>query len=559
MSNCQQYLNEYGQEQMMDNAVVMWSTEPCADSVMAAFAPIPQDVPSERGKNIGKYLDRMRNVPWNSMVKFVLIDVILIGLFVLFQLHRGKLAFNWELVLFASLLLLLNILLYCVVVGKCSGVFNDGNKLLALKKRAQKGLTPKEAYQMFSLYPEVYIEGFQRVWGPPSLSFPEDHGMHFSFPTEWYYYVSYLSSSNDKFSVEMMFIRNCLLPPDMARRAKLTPEQNQNCEVILFICRQSDQKKFQARDCVISGSSGLVDFGTQPVTSSSGIKWKIGNNQIVSTDPSKGIYPLRFTISDPSQGIAADLTFSSSGPIILHGNEGFDPSGLVNTGIGSYYYSWTQIQTSGSIILPDSSSGNPSFSQVSGLGWMDHQMFSGASPLGTFTSTFVRSAYRIAQIFGKASFSPGWDYLVVQFQDGTCLMLEREHAGVDLSSDSSLSLSGYRMDAKGNQTEILMTGTINDRVQDPVSGGLFPTSWTITDGGSTTLTLTALVKDSLMKVALGGILYEGACDVTGTNQGQKVQASGWIEGMGYGDLTKLSRNILSGLQIDQGSWHLWGA
>lgn len=63
--------------------------------------------------------------------------------------------------------------------------------------------------------PVVYgPEGYRAVSGPCGLAFPDDHGPHPDFKTEWWYYTGNLAAENGRrFGYQLTFFRSRIIPP----------------------------------------------------------------------------------------------------------------------------------------------------------------------------------------------------------------------------------------------------------------------------------------------------------------------------------------------------------
>ena len=60
---------------------------------------------------------------------------------------------------------------------------------------------------------------FERAEGPRTFSFPEDHGPHPTFRTEWWYVTGNLHTeeSGHRFGFQLTFFRSALSPPPPTR------------------------------------------------------------------------------------------------------------------------------------------------------------------------------------------------------------------------------------------------------------------------------------------------------------------------------------------------------
>ena len=65
----------------------------------------------------------------------------------------------------------------------------------------------------------VDITGFARAVEPRAFQFPRDHGPHFDYQTEWWYYTGNLTAENgDHFGYQLTFFRRGLTPGAPAQR-----------------------------------------------------------------------------------------------------------------------------------------------------------------------------------------------------------------------------------------------------------------------------------------------------------------------------------------------------
>ena len=148
---------------------------------------------------------------------------------------------------------------------------------------------------------------------------------------------------------------------------------------------------------------------------------------------------------------------------------------------------------------------------MQGDSWFDHEW--GTSQLGK----------------GQA----GWDWVCVQWQDGTELMLYQ------------MRLKNGEPDATSSGTLIAANGTVihlrnTDFEMKPigfwrsnVNGTRYPTSWEVAlpDQGMLFVIRPLLENQEL---AFGSLTYwEGAIDARGTKRGQAIKGSGYLELTGY--------------------------
>jgi predicted secreted hydrolase len=203
---------------------------------------------------------------------------------------------------------------------------------------------------------------------------------------------------------------------------------------------------------------------------------------------------------------ALDLTLTPLKPPVLHGEQGFSTKGN-NPGQASHYYSFTRLRARGSLktkgeILP-----------VSGLAWMDHE-------------------------FGSSIMLPdqsGWDWFSVQLEDDTELMVfnmrkrdntKERHFGTYVFPD------GAKRDLKDMDVEIRALDTWKSEKTKAV----YPSGWEITVRElDLELTVQPLLKDQelISEGSTGVVYWEGAVEVTGVKNKEKIQGQGYVELTGY--------------------------
>jgi predicted secreted hydrolase len=152
--------------------------------------------------------------------------------------------------------------------------------------------------------------------------------------------------------------------------------------------------------------------------------------------------------------------------------------------------------------------------EVEGLSWMDHEFFTNQIAAG----------------------QSGWDWLSLQLNDGSDLMLYRLRRK-DGSADPYSS--GTFVDPRGHATPLkrddfaLVPG---QTWTSPASGGRYPLSWTIRVPA---LALDMQLHTPLPDQELTGknksspTYWEGAIEVAGTRQGKTVAGTGYLEMTGY--------------------------
>ena len=204
---------------------------------------------------------------------------------------------------------------------------------------------------------------------------------------------------------------------------------------------------------------------------------------------------------------AIDLTLVSAKPVVAHGVEGISPKGSVR-GNASHYYSFTRLETSGSLMV------DGEVFEVTGTSWMDHE----------FGTSFLEPAQR------------GWDWFSIQLEDGRELMLfdlRRSDGSIDIHSSGTLiQPDGTTVQLKS--PDFVLSGSEPWRSEE--SGAIYPVSWQIEIPRlGLSLTARAAMSDQEFRAidSTGVIYWEGSIVVEGIATGQPLRGRGYLEMTGY--------------------------
>ena len=251
----------------------------------------------------------------------------------------------------------------------------------------------------------IPASGFMRADGSEALSFPEDHGPHPEYQTEWWYYTGNLETEAGRhFGYQLTFFRRALLPSvdRLPRESAWAAEQ---VYMAHFALTDVDGLEFTSFERFARGSANLAGAVAEPFAVWLE-DWKV---EEIET----GIYSLLAS----QDGLGLELTLHDVKGPILQGDQGYSQKGP-EPGNASYYYSLTRLASSGTVRVDEESF------QVIGESWMDHE--------------YSTSALSEGQI--------GWDWFSIQLDDGSELMvfqIRREDGGIDaFSSGSWIAVDG---------------------------------------------------------------------------------------------------------------------
>ena len=202
-------------------------------------------------------------------------------------------------------------------------------------------------------------------------------------------------------------------------------------------------------------------------------------------------------------GLGLDLALRATKPEAYHDTDGwidFGPAG------GSYYYSRTAMDASGSVLLDGRSLA------VTGTAWFDHQW-------GDFISVG----------------GGGWDWFAVNLDDGTDLTISLVR-----DADGSYPLIyGTLVDAAGTTRHLdraQLTVETGTTWTSPATGAVYPAAWTIAvpdEGLVIDLEPTVADQELDTRATTGVIYWEGSQVVRAVRDGVALGGQAYVELTGY--------------------------
>lgn len=370
------------------------------------------------------------------------------------------------------------VLLLLTVLGACNGRGSDEDRArLSLAKTLAGSDTA----------------GYERALEPRAFSFPEDHGPHPTFRTEWWYVTGNVTSADGRdFGFQLTFFRNALAPHPPDTDSEWSTNQ---AYMAHFTITDVDRGTFHAYERFDRGAAGLAGARGTP------LKVWLGDWSLQAAVPET--FPLR--LDAEADGAAIHLRLDRGKPPVPQGDDGLSRKGPT-PGNASYYYSYTRLPASGTL------ASGPDTASVSGEAWLDREWSTSALPEGVV----------------------GWDWLALQLDDGRDLTLYRlRHA--DGSADS---LSAGTLVEPGGEHTTLGWGTGVDMSStgswtSPVDGAVYPAGWRVTlPGRAWDLTVEPRLADQELDLSFR--YWEGAVAVRGTGAaGARVEGRGYVELTGY--------------------------
>jgi len=340
---------------------------------------------------------------------------------------------------------------------------------------------------------------FARALEPRPFVLPKDHGPHFEFQTEWWYYTGQLSAADGRrFGFQLTFFRRGLTPG-------LPPETG-------FATNQVYFAHFAITDVGASThvSAERASRGAAGLAGASGEPFRVFVEDWSAQASGPGL-PADAAARDGSlvriqardQSLVLDLELRAVKPLVAHGDRGLSAKSG-EPGNASYYVSYTRMAARGRI------GADGRGTDAVGEAWFDHEW--STSALGP-----------------KAV---GWDWWSLQLDDGRELMyFEIRHADGSRGEASGGTLVGVdgrarRLDASAVEVQVL------GRFTSPGSGASYPARWRLrVPSEELELVVEPLVADQEQRLSF--TYWEGAVGVSGHAGGRKAAGRGYVELTGY--------------------------
>jgi predicted secreted hydrolase len=344
-------------------------------------------------------------------------------------------------------------------------------------------------------------EDWARALAPRTWTFPADHGAHPSYRTEWWYFTGTLAAPDGRlFGYQLTFFRQGL---------RYTVEEPRGAWALRdaamahFTITDAAAKTFGGRDLLTRTGPGLAG-------------WSESTLNVHVLNWSARLVDGRIVLRASKGGLALDLELRPRKPPVPHGRGGLSRKGQAE-GEASYYASWTDLESAGTI-TPGPGSAAVS---VRGRSWFDHE-------------------------FGSGMLAPGltgWDWFSLHLSDGRDLMiyrLRREDGSIEPASSGTL----IEIDGRGRGLALAeIEVEVLDRWKSPHSGGRYPSRWRIRlPGRDLDLEIAPLLPDQEVRPEAMPVLvyWEGAVAGRGRFQGRPVKVEGYVELTGYaGDLRRV--------------------
>jgi predicted secreted hydrolase len=329
---------------------------------------------------------------------------------------------------------------------------------------------------------------------PRDWSFPQDHGSHTIYRTEWWYFTGNLrDDEGNRYGYQLTFFRQGVQQRPVPPR---NPWDLSDIYLAHFTVTDVKKRRFTIGEHISRTGPGLAGARTDGLDI-----WLLGWSARQRGDD--------ILLTAVNGEIELNLTLTPAKPLVMHGENGLSRKGD-KAGQASYYVSYTNLTTTG--FLRMSRASTPI--RVKGISWFDHEF--GSNQL--------------------AADQAGWDWYSLHFSDGRDLMiymLRRTDGSVEPSSSGTIIDRGGRArHLTFSQIEIEVLG----HWKSTRSSALYPSRWRIRiPSEKVNITISPMVADQeLMTPGSTGVTYwEGAVQGEGGSGGQTVTTEGYVELTGY--------------------------
>lgn len=319
--------------------------------------------------------------------------------------------------------------------------------------------------------------------------FPEDHGPHPEYRSEWWYFTGNLTAPAGRpFGFQLTLFRFALAPTPSDRSSAWAAGQVFMGHLALT---DPQSKRFHAFERLSREALGLAGARAEPTR-----VWL--EDWVVEGRADGG-----FRIAAFAGEVGIDLDLRAMKPVVLQGEDGLSQKSA-QPGNASYYYSLTRMEARGAVraLGPEL--------PVNGLVWMDREW--GTSALGP------------NQV--------GWDWFALQLDDGYDLMfyqLRREDGTADpFSKGAWVDPAGSYRPLRAEEVTVKVLGDW----RSPRDGARYPARWRLlVPSAGLDLEVRPLIPDQELHLSVR--YWEGAVQVTGTRADQRVAGRGYVELTGY--------------------------
>jgi len=332
---------------------------------------------------------------------------------------------------------------------------------------------------------------FAPVLPDRTLVFPDDHGAHPAFRTEWWYATGWLRLPDGSplgFQTTFFRVRTGL--------GEQNPSAFAPRQLIIAHAAIADPRLGRLRHDQRAARIGFGRAGSET-----------GRTQVWIDDWKFEQTDDRYQADVRGEELAYSLSLVPDGPPLLNGAAGFSTK-AADPRHASYYYSRPHLAVTGTVTLDSRTQA------VTGQAWLDHEWSSEYLPQG----------------------AAGWDWIGLNLDDGSALMAFRMRG-----DDGRALWSAATVRSAGGGARALppdaVTFTPRRHWRSPRTDITYPVAWQVGIGGRL-LDLQPLMDDQELdsRRSTGAVYWEGAVRVS--EDGREI-GRGYLEMTGYGETIRV--------------------
>jgi predicted secreted hydrolase len=327
---------------------------------------------------------------------------------------------------------------------------------------------------------------YRDVQAGRALQFPEDFFYRKDYRVQWWYVTGHLvDAAGREFGYELTFF-----VVGVQKRKYKSKFGVNNIYIAHFAVSDVQAKKFFFSD---RADSGAFDFAG---AAQDRLKVWVGGDVLEGSTAM-----MHISATDGEKTI--DFLLTPAKPLVLHGEKGYSRKSGESPLMASYYFSYTNLKTEGSLGI-----GGKVF-KVSGKSWFDREI-----------------ATR-----GLGREEAGWDWFSIQLDGEREIMLY-----LIRKTDGTISRysSGTLVYPDGSYRHLSLDDfsvTVLDHYKSDKTGARYPSRWEVSiPSESLSLKIAPLIRDQEFSGAssTGNYYWEGDCSVEGTARGRA-----YVEMTGY--------------------------
>jgi predicted secreted hydrolase len=332
------------------------------------------------------------------------------------------------------------------------------------------------------------LSGFARATGVRPFRLPADHGPHFEFQTEWWYYTGNVAGGNGRrYGFQLTFFRRGLTPGPPPGDGLATNQ----VYFAHFAVTDVAGRRHVGVERFARGAGGLAGARGEPFS----VWLEDWRADAVSEDGGT----VRLVARDASSGLSLDLELRAEKPLVAHGDRGHSPKSD-EPGNASYYVGYTRMAALGRI------GAGGAERDVAGEAWFDHEWSTSALGAGAV----------------------GWDWFSLQLDDGRELMhfqVRREEGGIEpVSGGTLVEGDGSTRRLAGHDVAIGVRGLWTS----PETGASYPALWRLAvPAAGLDLLVEPVISAQEMRTSF--VYWEGAVRVSGRAGDRPVAGQGYVE------------------------------